>query len=353
MSRHALLSTLGVVVLLVLAGCTTGVGPGTDASPTATPAGSPTTTPGSSTPEPVKFEYYTFDHGGIEDAVLEGGIVHEDDSDTGQTYVTTIANESATARFNQSLLPAAARNFVANTSFDESFLVVVQTFPASSVPDARVESVSRDGGRLYVGINDSSKYATDDITVETVLVRVSGSVPDRITLTGADNVTVDATGQLLRNEPAPTPTPEPDVELPYAADNGSENGEHPRGLHLRNDGNETNGYDLRVTYHDRPACREDSPPCGEPAEELTILERSGKIRPGANLTLPEFAVRTGPYTVEITAELPTDDGSRRTVTDSYDWNLTADAGDVRVRLTDSTVTISETQAGAGPESRGR
>lgn len=339
MRRDALLSTFGLVILVVLAGCTTGFTPGDEASPSPTP--SPITTD-TSTPGTSSVEYLTFDIGGIGLEVLEGGITISDGPPTEQYYIKTIANETATSRFNRSILPPQASAFVDNTSFDDSFLVVLQAFPKSSVPDYRVESISRDGGTLHIAINDSSRYATDDITVETVLIRVSGTPPNQVSVTTEDNATFDRTEVVTTVTPAPTPTPKLEVELPYTGPNDTENLQNPRGIELRNLGNHTNGYDLSVFYHDRPECREYTPPCGEPAVDVTVLEKQGKLRPGANLTVNELAARTGPYSVEVAAELPVDNGSRRTVTDAFEWNLTASSGDLVVTITDDTVEVAET-----------
>lgn len=321
---------LFVIALLALAGCLGSGAPGatpTDRSPTDTPT------------DPA-VEALVFDHGGIDDPVIEGGLTHDEDYTT-RFYVTNIATEDATDRFDEPRLPADARAFVRNTSFDTSSLVVIQAFPASSTPDYRVESVRREDGTLQISINDSSQYATGDITVETLLLRVEGAPPERVEVTTEDGVRFDTDAGVVTVTPEPTPTPEPEIELPYAGEHAAENVEEPRGLRLQNAGTETNGYRLTVVYHDRPGCLEETPACDVPSENVTVLERTGKLQPGTNLTIDSLAARKGIYTIEVAAEVPTENGSRRTVTDSLNWNLTEDAGDLRVTITDEAVRIVE------------
>lgn len=161
-------SVLAACVLLVLAGC----------------VGSPTTgTPGS-----PGHRVEVFDASGSGDRPIRGGIAYPEGGDGGgeRFYVTVVGSTEDATRFDREVLPADATRFVDGTDFEAAFLVVVQAFPASSVPDYRVESVSRDGGTLRVRVNDSSDFGTDDVTLETVLLRVAGTPPRRVVVTTED-----------------------------------------------------------------------------------------------------------------------------------------------------------------------
>ena len=128
------------------------------------------------------YETFAFDLGASPDPVIEGGIEVGDEFDE-QYYVTVLTTPEETARFNRSLLPSDAEAFVDDVSFDDELLVVIQAFPASSVPDYRIEVIARDGPTLIMEINDSSAGGTDDITVETLLVRIPGETPDNVIVT--------------------------------------------------------------------------------------------------------------------------------------------------------------------------
>lgn len=211
------LLALSVGIALVFAGCVGGPGtptagptPTPDAptddsgsNPTDTPESSPTEAPGStSTPSPgpartdgpidVTYESYVFDHGPASDPAIAGGIRFPEEYDRdGATYVTTVATEAETDRFNRSILDSGATAFVDETDFESASIVVLQLYPASSVPDVRAESVRRDGDTLLVATNRSRAYGTDDITVETLLLRVHGDPPEAVSVTSEDGETVD------------------------------------------------------------------------------------------------------------------------------------------------------------------
>lgn len=162
---------VALVCLALLAGCVDTSGPNT---------GAPVT----------DYETFVFDLGPSSDPVISGGIAVDDELDE-QYYVTLLTNATETDRFNRSLLPADADTFVDAVSFENESLIVIQAFPASSVPDYRVESVARDGPTLHVSIDDSSDGGTDDITVETVLVRLSGETPDNVIVTTKEGETFE------------------------------------------------------------------------------------------------------------------------------------------------------------------
>lgn len=148
--------------------------PSTGTSTPTTPDGGP------KVGEPVTdYEMHVFDSYPSSDPVIEGGI-EVDDAFDDQHYVTLLTNATETDRFNRSMLPPNASKFIDAVSFENESLVVIQTFPASSVPDYRVESIARDGPTLHISINDSSDGGTDDITVETVFVQVPGDPTDNV-----------------------------------------------------------------------------------------------------------------------------------------------------------------------------
>lgn len=136
------------------------------------------------------YETFTFDLGPSADPVIEDGITVDDEFDD-EYYVTILTDASDRDRFNRSLLPADAATFVDTVSFENESLVVIQAFPASSVPDYRVESVARDGPTLHLSIDDSSDGGTDDVTIETVLVRVPGETPDNVIVTTEEGETFE------------------------------------------------------------------------------------------------------------------------------------------------------------------
>lgn len=157
-----------LVVVILVAGCT-GVPMGAQAGPTDADPGPP--------------ETYVFDHADVGAPAIEGGLTYPAQHDeTVERYVTTVSSRAEADRFNDDVLGPDAQAFVANTSFEEEYLVVIQVYPASSWPDYEVEAVAYSGGELSVTINRSSNLGTSDITVETVLIRLDRPVPDEITV---------------------------------------------------------------------------------------------------------------------------------------------------------------------------
>lgn len=285
--------------------------------------------PGNDASDPA-YDYHVFDHGGVDGAAIEGGIQYDQDGEyTTRYYVTTIESEDETERFDRSVLGAEARAFVANTSFDRSYLVVVQAFPASSSPDYRVESVSREAGTLDVAVDDSSRAGTSDITVETVLLRVEGQPPDVVTVRTEEGHTFDAAAGVATVTPTATPTPEQSVALPYASANESRNVAEPRDLRVTNAGDHANGYRVAVTASEQQA------------GTVTLVEERGKLRPGADRTWTDVVAQRGDYRVTVEAEVPDGDGSRRTVTETFTWHVDDDHGDAVVTVTDEGVTVSQ------------
>lgn len=290
---------------------------------------SPGPVPGNDASDPA-YEYHVFDHAGVDGAAIEGGVQYDQSGEyTTRYYVTTVESEDGTERFDRSVLDAEARAFVANTSFEESYLVVVQAFPASSSPDHRVVSVRREAGTLDVAVDDSSRAATSDITVETVLLRVEGQPPDAVTVRTEEGHTFDAAGGVVTVTPTATPTPEPSVDLPYASANESRNVAEPRDLRVRNAGDNVNGYRVAVTASEQPD------------RTVTLVEERGKLRPGADRTWTDVVARRGDYQVTVEAEVPDGDGGRRTVTETVTWHVDDDHGDAVVTVTDEGVTVSQ------------
>lgn len=308
------------VLLVVVAGCL-GASTGGDAT------------------EP-EFEAYVFDHAGHDSPAVEGGVEYPADAHGPRSnYVTLVTSEADADRFNQSVLDEGAASFVANTSFDESYLVVIQEFPASSVPDYRVESVERTGDTLQVRINDSSEIATADITVETVLVRVHGTPPEGVEVTTEEGDSFDSTAGVVTSTATTTRTTTT-PSLPYAADDPAANVEEPRDLRVENRVNDTVGYRLSVTYSETPACRNETPPCGMPNVDVEVLNRLEKLPEGRILTVTDVAARTGTYELRVEAEVPAGDGSRRTITESFDWRVDEQHGDAVVVITADDVRLT-------------
>lgn len=139
---HAIHSGFVVLVCLgLLTGCV-------ELDPTDPNSGPTTGTP------VTDYETFVFDLTPSSESVIAGGIAVDAESGD-QHYVTLITSTAETDRFDRSLLPPDAGEFVNAVSFESELLVVMQTFPASSVPDYRVESIARDGPTLHVSINDT------------------------------------------------------------------------------------------------------------------------------------------------------------------------------------------------------
>lgn len=321
---------VAVVALVLLGGCLGAPGgQGPDESP-GTSTSPPSTQP--------TFDAHILDTSPGEPAVIEGGIAvspDEFDAGTRQYYATTVTDRSeADARFDSAALDDEGMDFVEATDFGDSFLVVVQVFPHSSVPDHRVESIRREGGSLSIAINDSSLGGTDDITLETVIVRVAGSGPDSVSITTEDGYSwqaadaiVNGTTEHLTTVP---PTTDQPVDLPYRADDPAENVDEPRDLVVENRANETVGYLLELEYLEIPECRNETPPCEMPTREVGVLQDTGKLRAGGSERFTDVAARRGQYTVAVAAELPAENGSLRTLRASTHWTIDGGVPEVHV-----------------------
>lgn len=320
---------VGFALLVALAGCLGGPGAGDGG----------TTSPETSTDSEPSVETHVFDTSPHAPGVIEGGIHapgRRDDYRTSR-YVTTLRGSSeAERRLDRSELDGAGRAFVDETDFDSAFLVIVQTYPESSVPDYRVETARLSGGTLSLRLNDSSPSGTDDVTVETLLVRVDGEPPSTVRVTTEEGTTWSSSDGVVTGTPEQTPT-QNGVSLPYRAEDPAENVADSRDVLIENRGNETNGFRLEVEYLEEPECRDETPPCAMPAREIAVLSETGKLRPGETARVPDVAARRGPYTVTVVAEVPGTNGSRESVRAATHWQLDDDARDVHAVVNDSWV----------------
>lgn len=142
----------------------------------------------------INYETYVFDDGGAESPAIDGGIRYPTENHTPREfYLTLVATDEEAARFDRAGLDDDTERFVDRTDFDRSFIVVFQAFPASSVPDYRVEALEWRDGELHLSVDDSSDGGTDDVTVETLLVvvdRGDRGVPDSVTVTTEEGVSI-------------------------------------------------------------------------------------------------------------------------------------------------------------------
>jgi predicted small lipoprotein YifL len=200
--RRRIFTAVAVAVVIVLAGCG-GTGP-TDGTPSTDTTTGPqpaetTTEPPTGSPE---YDVTVFDSGPTDHPIIEGGITPSDEFGNTSYYATLLTEASETERFDRSRLPDDTAQFVDETDFETASLVVVQAYPKSSVPDYRVESVTRDGDTLDIRINDSSEMGTDDITVETVLIRVShdGTPPNEARIETQTGATFDTDDGVVQRK---------------------------------------------------------------------------------------------------------------------------------------------------------
>jgi len=329
--RPAGLLAIALLVLILAAGCLGGGVPESSgtSSPTTSAVGDGDDRNRTATAAP---DYRTHVLDRYHDrAPVRGGIAAAEDVRT-RRYATLATSSADVDRFRFGQLGAETAAFVNRTDFATSYLVVVQTFPASSYPDYRVEDLRRAGGTVRLSINDSSRGATTDITVETLLVRVDRddrAPPDRAVVTTEEGRRFDSTAGVVTDTPRPTQPPTPAVTLPYASDDPAENVATPLGIRVANGGTRTHGY--RVTV----AATTD-------AGERVLLDRRGKLPANRTLSIPGVVARTGTYDVTVTAELPAGDGGRRTVRETTVWRVDAAAGPLAVRVTDDELIVRPT-----------
>jgi len=338
MPRRAL-TTVAVASVLVLAGCG-GAGPA-DGTTTEPPTPTPSATPPAGSPD---YNVTVFDSGWTGHPILEGGLVYPDDFDANTSYYATLLTDASdTERFNRSQLPDGAEQFVNQTNFETVSLVVVQSYPKSSVPDYRVESVTRDGGRLDIRINDSSEIGTDDITLETVLIRVQhdGTPPNEVRIETQAGVTFDTDDGIVIVNPSGQSAVRSNVTLPLRSDNESLNVADARNLTIENTGSETAGYNATVVATLPPACRDADPPCGMPDQPVVVFQETGKLQPGESATFEDLIARHGEYQLVVEADLPDGQNDRQTVREVFEWRVTETYHSAFVTLSDDGVEITQ------------
>ncbi|MEF8974872.1 MAG: hypothetical protein V5A21_01410 [Halapricum sp.] len=340
------LAACAFTVILVLAGCG---GIGADDTPTdtdtpSTTVPSPTTGPPSSNGS-ADYEATVFDTGLIDQPLIEGGISPSlNTSGDISFYATLVTRADETDRFDWTALPDDAATFVNETDFDRDSILVVQAFPKSSVPDYRVESVTRSGDTLDVRINDSSEMGTDDITLETVLIRVAhdGTPPTSATVTTQNGDTFATGDGPVTVDHSVGPGEEgTDVTLPLTSDDESRNVEDPRDLTIENTGSETAGYNVTIVATLPPECQDAEPPCGMPDRPVVIFHETGKLPPGESLTYEDLIARHGEYDVTVETELSAAVDDSSTPTDSFEWRIAEQYFDAFVTISDDSVEITQ------------
>jgi len=159
-----------VIVVIMISGCAGGSFQSTDDDLNSSEPSDNTDLTTSEPATSLNYGVKTIDYG---DGVIEGGIHRP--VELYSYYVTVIASSDETDRFNSTILEQnEAHDFVFDTNFDESYLIVTQLYPAPSLPDYRVESISRADGGLDIRINNTTnKEQRHDKVVETMLLKIS------------------------------------------------------------------------------------------------------------------------------------------------------------------------------------
>lgn len=323
--RRSTLAAGMLAVVIALAGCG-GLGPVDEPTDTDTP-----TRTNTQTQDSPAYEALVFDSGMTDSAVIKGGLVPAlGHVGAEHYYATLLTDASATDRFNRSLLPEDAAAFVEETDFETASLVVVQAYPKSSVPDYRVESVTREGDRLDVRINDSSDAGTDDITLETVLLRVDhdGDAPRSAAIETQDGVAFDTDDRIVTTGYDVPEDTGADVRLPLSSPDLSENVAEPKDLTLTSEAESTYEYNVTVTATLSPECRFYEPPCEMPAVPTTVFERTGTLEAGETVTFANLIARYGTYDVLVGVTPVDENGETRT--DVFSWHVSEEDGDMTV-----------------------
>ncbi|MDY6764592.1 MAG: hypothetical protein SV377_02720 [Halobacteria archaeon] len=158
MRRRRFIELLGLGTTLSLAGCLSR----SDTNPGG----------GGGQSSSVEFDAYVFDYSGTEGTAVEGGIQVDHPDSKDRRYATLINKHEDTKRLNTSVIPQEGDNFIEDTDFDKSSLLVIQRYPASTHPDYKVDKVKRTGKTIQAYLSLPDEGGTDDVTVETVLLRL-------------------------------------------------------------------------------------------------------------------------------------------------------------------------------------
>jgi hypothetical protein len=118
----------------------------------------------------VRYEYTAVDQGDFGSPLVEGGVEYGDEDR--DRYATAIESPAGLTRVNRSQLRPETVAFLNATDFEDAFLVAYQEYPDSSVPDNAVVGANRTGGTLSLELTDRGRVGSDDVTLETVFVRV-------------------------------------------------------------------------------------------------------------------------------------------------------------------------------------
>ncbi|MFB6253513.1 MAG: hypothetical protein ABEI06_02770 [Halobacteriaceae archaeon] len=301
---------------------------------------SPANTTGSKIPS---YESYVFDHGGTGSPIIEGGITYNFDSNyTQKFYVTTVTSPSEVSRFNMSALPTQARQFINQTDFSSAYLIVIQAFPESSVPNYRIESLMKKNGKVTVHINDSSTISTADITIETILIRVHDSPPTNVRVVTEENVSFQMTDDHYTVTRQTTSTPD-EITLPFSDPDPAKNVADPRDITLHNLANDTVGYQLTITYMQESDCRNTTPPCGKPDTKIMIFSKMSKIPANQSITFEDIIAKKGTYTVTVRVFYPEGD-TQKQIKKQFTWTITNHTGNLTVHLQKKHINISTTNS---------
>lgn len=141
--------------------------------------------------------------------VVEGGLSYSHRNVTYMYYATIISSRSGAERLNEATVrrfetPADDPvEFVRETNYDRSYLVVVQIVPSSTTPDYGVDSVRRDGDEVGIRLSKPTDDvdSTGDQSAETLFVRVSDGddPPTRAVVEIENGITFDSTrGVVVR-----------------------------------------------------------------------------------------------------------------------------------------------------------
>ncbi len=120
----------------------------------------------------VSYGVYVFDHSGVGGSIIENGLEYDPENVGRQNFIDIVNSKEESKKFDYSLIDNRVVSFIDSTNFDKSCLLVFQEFPASTEPDYEIKSIQKYSGNLKVYVGHSSQTGTDDITIETMLIRL-------------------------------------------------------------------------------------------------------------------------------------------------------------------------------------